>query len=375
MLLAAAVIYPLLALAFAAISLYTLSVSFAEKRAVYEKNEQFELPVALRNNFLFPYAPAELDCLLPDNDTGLFLHKQIFVSVGPFKRMRIFVPCMHRYRGAYTAQIMRLTVYDPLKVIRLSRRLDADTELVILPRKLTLPELGFVFGGEQGSVPEQRRSGDKDDLSHVREYMTGDIMQLIHWKLSAKLDEMMVKQYDTTGDRRSVLLCDLGHSDMTASAAIRQSDAVVEAAIAVAMSVSGTGVKLLADTGAPDAPVCEITDERSFDRFYEMMAVVPPFVEAMPLSELIGQYAAADMTAMFIVTAAVNESVFAAAEAAASRIDGAVVLLYVNCSGRKDYSDRDENSRFIFAEVSGEPAEALPAAAEQILADHDRIKR
>lgn len=373
-LLVAAAIYPLLALALAAISLYTLTVSFSEKHAVYDKNEQFELPVVLHNNFIFPYAPAELDCLLPDNDTGLFLHKQIYVSVGPLKRMRIFVPCMHRYRGAYTAQIMRLSVYDPLKIIRLTRRLQAKTELVILPRKLMLSELGFIFGGEQGAVPEHHRSGDKEDLSHVREYMTGDIMQLIHWKLSAKLDEMMVKQYDTTGDRRSVLLCDLDHKGMTASAVIRQSDAVVETAIAVAMSAAHSGVKLLADTGADDLS-CEISDIRGFGRFYEMMSVLPPFTEAIPLCELISRHCSGDTSAMFIVTPSVDEKVFAAAEAAASRIAGAVVLIYVNSSGRKDFSERDENSRFIFAEVSGEPADALPLAAEQILADYTRISR
>ncbi len=373
-LLVVTIAYPLLALLLTAISLFTIHISFSEIRAVYEKNQQFELPVSIRNNFIFPYAPAELDCLLPDSDMGLFLHKQIYICVAPLKSMRIFVPCMHRYRGSYTAQIMRLSVYDPLKIIRFTRKIDASQQLVILPRKIPLEELGFIYGGEQGSIPEQRRSGDKEELSHVREYMEGDIVQLIHWKLTAKLDEIMVKQFDTTGDRRSVLLCNFSHSDSTASAMIRQSDAVAEAAIAVAMSSCRSNVRITADTGAVSGMCCEITDQPGFERFYEMMSVLPPYIEVTEFTELINQYARNQASAMFLITPTVNEDIFAAAQAAASVMAGTVVLIYVNCTGRKDYPQRDDNSRFVFAEVTGEAAEALPAAAEQILADYMRIK-
>ncbi len=371
-LLVMAFVYPLLALALTAVSLFTVKISFADKRSVFEKNEQFELPLMINNNFIFPYAPAELDCLLPDNDTVLFLHKQVYVCVSPLKKVRIFLPCMHRYRGSYKVQIMRLSVYDPLKIIRISRRINASSQLVILPRKIPLEELGFIYGGEHGSVPEQRRSGDREDLSHVREYLEGDLVQQIHWKLTAKLDEMMVKQFDTTGDRRNVLLCNFCYGDATAAAMIRQSDAVAEVAIAVAMSSCRSGVKLTADTGALSRITCDVADEAGFEQFYEMMSVLPPYVDCLGFPELIGRYSTGDTSAMFLITPLINEDILAAAETAAAHIQGTVVLIYVNCNGKSDYI-RDENSRFVFAEVSGETAESLPAAAEQILVDYHRI--
>lgn len=371
-LLVAAIAYPLLALALTALSLLPVSAGFIEKRAVYEKMEQFELPVSIRNNFIFPYAPLELDCLIPDNDTGLFLHKQIYVSVGPLKRMRIFVPCMHRYRGSYTAKILRLSVYDPLKIIRLTKSVDSAAALVILPRKILLQDLGIVFGGEAGGVPEARQSGDREDLSHVREYLEGDLVQLIHWKLTAKLDELMTKQYDATGDRRSVLLLDPGSNDATAAALIRRSDAVIETAVAVAMSVSHSGIRLTADTGSFDCVTCDISDNAaSFERFYGMMSVLPPYFDSVGMPELIRRYSIGDTAAMFIITPTADNEIFAAAEAAAARISGAVVLIYVNCTGSLLEYDHS-GSRFIFAEVRGETETALPLAAEQILADYLR---
>ena len=377
MLLISVIAYPILALALTAVSLATISVQFSEKRAVYQKNEQFELPVTIRNNFIFPFSPAELDCLIPDNDTGLFLHKQIYVSVAPLKKMRIFVPCMHRYRGSYTAQIMRMSVFDPLKLIRLTKKVDVSTQLVILPRRILLQELGLISGGDAGGVPEARHGNDREDFSHVREYINGDIVQLIHWRLTAKMDELMIKQYDPTGDRRCVLLTDFGGSEAaalgTASAMIRRADAMVETAIAVAMSVCRSNVKLIADTGAVSGLSCEISDPAGFERFYELMSVVPPYMETIELPELIGRYSTGDTSAMFILTTEVNEKIFAATEAAAARISGTAVLIYVNCTGKQENYERAENSRFVFAEVSGETDEALPIAAEQILSEHLRI--
>ncbi len=372
-LLTAALTYPVIALVLTTISLFTVSADFAEARAVHEKNETFEVPVLIRNNFIFPYAPAELHCTIPDADTGLFMKKQLYVAVAPLKRMRIFVPCMHRYRGSYIATISKVSVFDPLKIIRLTRKLDSRMQFVFLPRKISLEELGFVFGGDRGTLPENRPGADKEDFSHVREYAMGDILQLIHWKLTAKHDDMMVKQYDTTGDRRCVILCNFSQDGAAASSVMRRSDAVIETAVAVAMSASRAGVKAFADTGAVSGLTCDIADAGSFNRFYDMMSVLPPNFETTEFTELIRKYSVFDAAATFLITPVVNEEIFAAAEAAASRLVGTLVLIYINCKGRSDYAGRDQNSRFVFAEVCGEMEENLPAAAEQILTDYMRL--
>lgn len=373
-LLAAAIAYPLLALIFTAISVFTVRAGFGESRGVYEKNEQFELPVYLVNNFIFPFAPAELDCMLPDNDSGLFLRKQVYVSVAPLKKMRIFLPCMHRYRGSYPAQIMKISVYDPLKLIRITRRMESTMQLVILPRKIPLEQLGFVFGGDKGSVPEPIINGEKEDFSHVREYLDGDILQLIHWKLTAKQQELMIKQYEADGDRRAVILCNFAGAAASPSAVLRRSDAVIETAVAVALSAAEAGIKAVADTGAFVSTVCEISDRSGFDRFYDMMSVIPPNPETVDFTQLVKKYACGDSAAMFLITPTVDEEILDAAESAAANTTGTVVLIYINCTGKSDYSELRTDRRYVFAEISGETEKTLPDAAEQILADFLRLK-
>lgn len=372
-LLVAAAAYPVLALVFTAMSIAFVSVRFDSKRAVYEKNEPFELPVWICNNFLFPYSPLELDCVIPDNDTGLFLHKQIYAAAAPLKKLRIFVPCMHSYRGSYTARITKLSVFDPMRIIRISRKCDAGMQLVFLPRKISLEQLGFIFGGEHGAVSEQRLTDEKEDFSHAREYTDGDIMQLIHWKLSAKLDELMVKQYEADGDRRSVIMCNFGQYGATPSAVMRQSDAVIETAVAVAMSAVQSGVRAFADIGAYDGMTCDIADSAGFERFYEMMSVIPPNPAVMDFCELIDKYSATGAAALFLITPVLSEDILAAAQRSAERTSGTVVLIYVNCTGKREQPQHTENSRYVFAQVCGETAQSLPEAAEQIFAEYSRL--
>ncbi len=373
-LLVVAVAYPIIAAVLTAISLFTLRSGFAERRCVHEKNEPFELALYLHNNFLFPYAPAELDCLLPDTDTGLFVNKQIFVCVAPLKKIRVFVPCMHRYRGSFAARIARIAVYDPLKIIRFSRSTDSVMQLVFLPRKITIDRLDEVSAGECGAEPDQRLTGEKDDFSHVREYAMGDIFQMIHWKLTAKYDDLMVKQYDSNKDRRSVVLCNFSFAAAAPSAALRQSDAIIETTIAVAMSITRSGVKAVVDTGTAEAGICEISDQGCFDRFYDMMSVLPIKLDTVPFPELISKHISADAAAMFIVTSVLSEDIIARAELAGTQLNGAVVLIYVNCTGRSVALPPNDH-RFVFAEICGDAQNSLPVAADQILLDYTQYQQ
>ncbi len=368
-LLIVAAAYPIIASVFTVISLFTLRVGFSEKRSVHEKNEVFELGLYLHNNFIFPHAPAALDCLIPDTDTGLFLSKQIFVCVAPLKKMRVFVPCMHKYRGLYDARIPRVTVYDPLKIIRFSRRTDKTMQMLFLPRKISIEKLADIYAGEHGPVPDQQWAGEKDDFSHVREYAVGDVFQMIHWKLTAKYDDLMVKQYDTNQDRRTIILCNFSHTASTPSAVLRQSDAVIETAISVAMSVSHSGVKAVIDTGTVEAGSCEVSDRATFDRFYDVMSGLPFKLNAVDFGELIRTYTSSETAAMFIITPVLNEEIIAAAETAGEQLGGAVVLIYINTTVRSVTLD-DSDRRFIYAELCSDAAAALPAAAEKIMSDY-----
>lgn len=364
-LLCAAALYPLLALVFTALSLLFISAGYIQPRGSYEKKAPFELVIYLKNRFIFAYAPVELICTLPDADTGLFSSRRIYASLSPFSKSKISVSCMHRYRGCYVSEISRLSVYDPFRIIRLSKKVRAEMTLVFLPRKIPLG--GFVSSAVN-SINASAASltfGEREDFSHVRDYILGDMIQQVHWKLTAKQDELMIKQYDEITDRRTLVLCDYG-AENGESGIMQRSDGIIETAIAFTMSAAEAGISTTVDFGSVDRSLrCNVSDMAGFDRFYELMAVLPARMEVMEFSDLIKGCDKYSCSVIFLVTGRLTEELILEAERLAEGFHGTVVLAYVNFTFNP-IAEQAEDKRFVFLNILGEADDALNAAAEQL---------
>ena len=143
-LLAAVVVYPVLALLLTAAGILCIKAEFTEERSIYEKNVPFDLQIRLNNRFIFAYAPAELLCVFPDRDTGIFSVRHIYASVAPLGKCMISVNCLHKYRGSYTSEIRKLSAYDPLRIIKLTKNVKKEMQQIFLPRKIGLGDLTVV---------------------------------------------------------------------------------------------------------------------------------------------------------------------------------------------------------------------------------------
>src|SRR5690606_37164541 len=54
-----------------------------------------------------------------------------------------------------------------------------------------------------------RRGAFDDEFHRLREYRTGDSPQSIHWRTSARRNELMVREYHQSRDRHLVVILDL----------------------------------------------------------------------------------------------------------------------------------------------------------------------
>lgn len=354
-LLIASLCYPVLAALAAFIASRTVQVGFVENRSVHSKGEEFELWIYVRGRSPIPYAPVELQCNLPDRDSGLFSRKRIYAAVPPFGRCRVSVTSMHRYRGSYIAEINRLSVFDPLRLIRISRRISGEATLVFLPRRIDLGELASEAHSENSANPAPLLKGEREEFSHVRDYRPGDIMQLVHWKLTAKQDELMIKQYDEETERKTYILCDYSFDSDDPGVSMKQADAVIEAAIAFTLSAVKTGCGAVVDLGG-GAPELRsfIKDMPDFERFYNLMAVIPARLEVMELSELAAQAVRSGAAAVLIITCRLTEEIIMIAQAAAEGFRGEVALVWLSLGTHSPLEKEAEEKKFLFLPIRGD---------------------
>lgn len=101
--------------------------------------------------------------------------------------------------GSYEVVLQKLRIYDITGLfghnIRMKKQglVQVLPELHDVPVRLTLATKNFY--GEADVYDEHIPGHDNSETFQVREYRAGDRLQNVHWKLTAKQDDLMVKEY------------------------------------------------------------------------------------------------------------------------------------------------------------------------------------
>jgi uncharacterized protein (DUF58 family) len=146
-------------------------------------------------------------------------------------------------RGRHRLAGVRLTTRFPFALFLKAGRVTLDREVLVFPavRPISPEALLRIVGAGTSAV---RRRGRGHDLYNLRAYRAGDDPRLIHWRSSAKVDSLLVREMEaeTTEDTRLVLVGTGGRSAKRLETALSEA-----ASVAVHLARAGAGVEL---TGA-----------------------------------------------------------------------------------------------------------------------------
>ena len=101
--------------------------------------------------------------------------------------------------GTYRIRLRKLKVYDFTGLFYGKRRAKGEKRIQVMPKLHDIPvRLSLAvrnFFGESDIYDDARPGHDNSELFEVREYRAGDRLQNIHWKLTAKQEDLMVKEH------------------------------------------------------------------------------------------------------------------------------------------------------------------------------------
>lgn len=104
-------------------------------------------------------------------------------------------------RGSHTFTEVTVSSCFPFGLVTISRRIAIDPiNITVFPKVSQIRQLPdqFLLGSqEDGELPQHRRQGDQE-FAMVREYRQGDEMRHMHWRMSAKFSNWIVKEFDST---------------------------------------------------------------------------------------------------------------------------------------------------------------------------------
>ncbi len=158
-----------------------------------EMGELLEERLRLENRSRLP----KLWVQVTDSSTLPGHHGGYVASIGGRKRIDWRVRTRCTRRGRFYLGPVSATIGDPLGIFTRTIPLASQRELLVLPQTLPIASFNLFPGAMPGRGRGSQRSlQTTTNAVTVRQYVPGDALSRIHWPTSARLSQMMVKEYD-----------------------------------------------------------------------------------------------------------------------------------------------------------------------------------
>lgn len=182
-------------------------------------------------------------------------------------------------RGIHQVGPLRTWIGDPFGLATYELELADRSRLVAIPNVHELSGLPAGSGmgtGENGTA--KLRSGHGNDDAMVREYRHGDDIRRVHWKSTARRDDLMVRVEEKPWQGGVTVLLDrrlAAHRGTGAANSVEWAISAV-ASICLHLSKHGTHVRLLTEDGWPLTRDVEALSDEQGDALLDALAAVRP---------------------------------------------------------------------------------------------------
>ncbi|MGD2179216.1 MAG: DUF58 domain-containing protein, partial [Anaerolineae bacterium] len=196
--------------------------------------DQVRMRLTVRNDGWLPVPWVRVHESLPlELSTPPFLRQVI--TLGPQEQRSFTTTLNCRRRGYYEIGPLRLQAGDLLGVTS-PRRVEVQSEhCIVYPRVLPLQELGLPTRSPLVALPARTPVfQDPSRILGVRDYQYGDSPRRIHWTATASVGQLLVKQYEPSIARETLVYLDLTREHYEG----RRRYTATELAVVVAASIA-----------------------------------------------------------------------------------------------------------------------------------------
>ena len=189
-----------------------ITVEFAVKDKNVSKNKDFPVQLVVTNRSIFPIGKAEARIEYYNVFSNQISSFDVYLPIQPRNSQRVTFQLSSRFCGIIKIRTAYINLFDPLRIFKFRTGKNIQTEVSVMPEGHEIS--GIVHytdrvNEESEMFSEHRPGDDPSEVFDLREYNPGDKLNRIHWKLSSKKDEFIVKEYSLPIDVPCALLLDL----------------------------------------------------------------------------------------------------------------------------------------------------------------------
>lgn len=235
-----------------------------------QEGQNLKLKVTVRSDRQLYVARSVLVGLDIENSMFGYTERKYYLIYLSGKITETEIPIPMQCCGKIQINCAELLLQDLLKLFYRKMKPFTPVETMVYPRGVNvLVELSRAMAGspqEDGRM-QNRKGKDPSEMSDIREYAPGDDTRSIHWKLSSKIDQLIVREASEPFHYHVVLLPDFGRT--TASGTISRQE--INTAIAFGTAIGEQLLRLgcvfyVAMPVTDRIQLCEVRDRQDFKR-------------------------------------------------------------------------------------------------------------
>ncbi|HEY1186749.1 MAG TPA: DUF58 domain-containing protein [Gemmata sp.] len=217
-----------------------------------EVGESTDVTVALRNTGAVPIAWVLVEDLLPDfavkarTPRLTVKGKRVHVVTLRGKQTKIIkYKVTFALRGYYPLGPTLLETGDVFGLHRRHRVIGKPAYVMVYPKVVALPKYNFASERPIGEVRLQNRLfEDPTRTAGVRQYVQGDPLQRVHWKVTARTGQLHCRIYEPTTLAGATVLVDFHQDGYHKRGEPFRSELAVTTAVSIAYAVSVLNVQV-----------------------------------------------------------------------------------------------------------------------------------
>lgn len=226
---------PLVSLVYTTVLRFRFTFREQYDQASIVRGELGRLSIEVINDtiLLYPHVAASLTCCAPGEKTGVCSTADF--SVSPHEMKKIDFDMSLEHIGQYRVGLKAVKFYDLLGLFRLKCRKPLKT-ITVTPRIIDIDVLPDFPPVKPSQTAASFTTQEKENYSGVREYVPGDSLKNIHWKLTAHCSKYMSRRYENNNRSGVSVFIDLSQPDIWSTEMPSVYDCLVESAMSVAAS-------------------------------------------------------------------------------------------------------------------------------------------
>jgi|GEM_PF-7002525 len=191
-----------------------VSAQFNIKKQILQTNEEgIPIKITLANKSWFPLSAAEAVIEYKSVYQQGYTREKTAVSTVGRESVTTTYYLNTPIAGVVYIHIKGLYLYDYLKIWKSKINTDFSIKSVVMPKMQELmlnPNyINDNFEIETDNYSKNKPGNDSSSVFGIRDYMPGDQVRSIHWKLSSKKDEMIVKEFSLPITKQPLIYAEL----------------------------------------------------------------------------------------------------------------------------------------------------------------------